>query len=100
MQKRTEELRGELVQAKQEVGVMERAVRSAERNLDVSRVDQKEMNRSLALHVGNIDNLLGITRTIKQARADMIEEINGKRRRFDKQSQVCLAIWLKLFLLI
>ena len=100
MQERTKELRDELVQAKQEVGVMERAVRSAERNLDVSRVDQKEMNRSLALHVGNIDNLLGKTRKIKQARADMIEEIKGKRRRFDKQSQVCLAIWLKLFLLI
>ena len=93
-------MRVKLVQAQEKFCVMERAVRSAERNLDVSRVDQKEMNRSLALHVGNIDNLLGITRTIKQARADMIEEINGKRRRFDKQSQVCLAIWLKLFLLI
>ena len=62
MQKRTEELRGELVQAQEKVGAMVRVVRSAERNLDVSRVDQKEMNRSLALHVGNIDNLLGMTK--------------------------------------
>jgi hypothetical protein len=87
-------MRVELVQAQEKDCVMERVVRSAERNLDVSRVDQKEMNRSLALHVGNIDNLLGITRQIKQSRADMKDDINGKRRRFERQSQVCLAFRL------
>ncbi len=59
-------MRVELVLAQEKFCVMEQAVRSAERNPDVSRVAQKEMNRSLALHVGNIDNLLGITRQIKQ----------------------------------
>ncbi len=98
LQKRTEEMRVELGQARDKVYVMERAVRTAERNLDVSRVDQQEMNRSLALHVGKIDSLLGVTRKIKQTRADMKEDINCTRRRFEFRSQVYLAFRLDRFL--
>ena len=43
-----EAVRVELVQAKAKVNEMEYVIRKAERNLDVSLLDQKQMDKSLA----------------------------------------------------
>ncbi len=55
-------MRDELEHAQARIQEMEHAVRKAERNLDVSRVEQAEMNKSIAFHVGKIDSLVEVTR--------------------------------------
>ena len=94
MQTRMLEVRGELVQAKSKVTEMEYVVREAERNLDVSRFDQKQMDSSLAHHVGKIDSLLGTARNIRHQRAELQVDLSGTRRRFKHRAKVRLRVWL------
>ncbi len=57
------------MEAKLNVVSLERAVRVAERNLDVSRVDQRQLNQSLAGNVGRRESLtqtLTLTLTLTQ----------------------------------
>ncbi len=98
MQKRMQEMRGELVQAKSKATEMEYVVRKAERNLDVSRIDQKQMDKSLAHHVGKIDSLLGTARDIRQQRAELQVDLTGTRRRFKQRAKVHLSVRLLGFL--
>jgi hypothetical protein len=93
-----QEMRGELVQAKSKVTEMEYVVRKAERNLDVSRFDQKQMDKSLAHHVRKIDSLLGTVREIWQQRAESQVDLTGTRCRFKQRAKVRLSVWLLGFL--
>ena len=94
MQTRMLEVRGELVQAKSKVTEMEYVVRKAERNLDVSLFDQKQMDSSLAHHVGKIDLLLGTARDIRHQRAELQVDLSGTRRRFKHRAKVRLPVRL------
>jgi hypothetical protein len=94
MQTRMEELRGELVLAKSKVNEMEYVVRKAERNLDVSLFDQKQMDNSIAHHVEKIDSLLGTARDIRHERAELKLDLSGARRRFKHRAKVRLPVWL------
>jgi hypothetical protein len=93
-------MRAELRQAQEKVRDMQHGLRTAERNLDVSRVDRQEMNKSLASHVNKIDSLLGLTRHIRQTRADMQVDMNGTRRRFEYRTEVRPAFWAVSFPMI
>ncbi len=64
------------------VNEMEYVVRKAERNLDVSLFDQRQMDNSLAHHVEKIDTLLGTARDIRLQRAELKVDFSGARRRF------------------
>jgi hypothetical protein len=55
-------MRNEVVEAKHNVVQLGRAVRVAERKLDVSRVDQNELNKSLAGNIGKIVHSFWSTR--------------------------------------
>jgi hypothetical protein len=48
-------MRKELGEAKQKVLQMEHVVRTAERNLDVSRHDQTDLSASVAAYVAKLD---------------------------------------------
>ncbi len=98
MQTRTEAVRVELVQAKAKVNEMECVVRKAERNLDVSRFDQKQMDKSLAQYVGKIDVLLGTARDMRHKRAELQVDLIGTRRRFKHRAKVHLPV--RLFCLL
>jgi hypothetical protein len=100
MQARMEEMRGELVLAQSKVNEMEYVVRKAERNLDVSLFDQKQMDNSLAHHVEKIDALLGTARDIRHERAELILDLSGARRRFKHRAKVCGHVWLSRFFMI
>jgi hypothetical protein len=63
-------MRKELEEAKDKLFQMEHAVRIAERNLDVSRHDQKGLSESVAAHVAKLDKLLGHAKSMRQDRAD------------------------------
>ena len=94
MQTRMEEMRGELVLAKSKVNEMEYVVRKAERNLDVSLFDQKQMDNSIAHHVEKIDSLLRTARDMRHERAELKLDLSGARRRFKHRSKVRLPVWL------
>ena len=91
-------MRDELEHAQARIQEMEHAVRKAERNLDVSRVEQAEMNKSIAFHVGKIDSLVGVTRDMRGKRASMLAELAGTRRRYEYRAEVRLVVCLFLFL--
>jgi hypothetical protein len=71
----------ELAEAKLKVTQMERMVRTTERNLDVSRLDQRELSASLAGNVGRLDKLIGQAKNMRQQRADLQVDIIAGRRR-------------------
>jgi hypothetical protein len=50
-------MRAELGQAQDKVREMQHGLRTTERNLDVSRLDQQEMNKSLSCHICQQDRL-------------------------------------------
>ena len=91
-------MRDELEHAQARIQEMQHAVRKAERNLDVSRVDHAEMNNSIAFHVGKIDSLVGVTRDMRGKRASMLAELAGTRRRYEYRAEVRLVVCLFLFL--
>jgi hypothetical protein len=91
-------MREELGQAKARIHEMEHAVRTAERNLDVSRFAQAEMEKRLAFHVGKIDCLVGVTRDMREKRACMQADVAGTRRRYEHRAKVRLVVWLLPFL--
>ena len=93
MQTRMQEMRDELEAAKAKVDNMEYVVRKAERNLDVSRLDQLQMDKSLAHHVEKIDSLIVTARDMRHKRADLLVDINGTRRRFMHRAKVRLTVW-------
>jgi hypothetical protein len=65
----------ELDEAKQKVTQMEHVVRTAERNLDMSCLDQSELSASLAGNVGRLDKLIGQAKLMRQHRADLQVDI-------------------------
>ncbi len=74
-------MRSELLEAQRKVTVMENVVRTSERSLAVSRLDQIEMSARLAGNVGKLDRLLKQTKSMRQERAhEMIEIIAGRQR--------------------
>ncbi len=91
-------MRDELEHAQARIQEMEHAVRKAERNLDVSRVEQAEMNKSIAFHVGKIDSLVGVTRDMREKRASMLAELAGTRRRYEYRAEVRLFVCLFPFI--
>jgi chromosome segregation ATPase len=93
MQTRMQEMRDELEAAKAKVVNMEYVVRKAERNLDVSRLDHQQMDKSLAHHVAKIDSLIVRARDMRHKRVEMLEDINGTRRRFKHRAKVSLTVW-------
>jgi hypothetical protein len=93
-----EAVRVELVQAKAKVNEMEYVIRKAERNLDVSLLDQKQMDKSLAQHVGKIDALLATTMDMRHKRAELQVDLTGTRRRFKHREKVRLPVHLFAFL--
>ena len=98
MQTRMQEMRDELEAAKSKVDNMEYVVRKAERNLDVSRLDHQQMDKSLALHVEKIDSLIVRARDMRHKRVEMLEDINGTRRRFKHRAKVRLTVWHVVYL--
>jgi hypothetical protein len=93
MQTRMQAMRDELEAAKAKVNNMEYVVRKAERNLDVSRLDQLNMDKSLAHHVEKIDSLIVTARDMRHKRADLLVDIIGTRRRFKHRATVRLTVW-------
>ncbi len=91
-------MRDELEHAQARIHEMEHAVRKAERNLDVSRVEQAEMNKSIAFHVGKIDSLVGVTRDMRGKRASMLVDLAGTRRKNEYREGVCLSVCLFPFI--
>ena len=91
-------MRDELGHAQSRIHDMEHELRKAERNLDVSRVDQAEMTKSIAFHVGKIDCLVGVTRAMRGKRACMLADLNGTRRRYYNRAEVRLVVCLLPFL--
>jgi hypothetical protein len=93
----------ELAEAKLKVTQMEHMVRTAERNLDVSRLDQRELSASLAGNVGRLDKLIGQAKNMRQQRADLQVDIIAGRRRQQSRLQVprtLQAAWNFCFYLI
>jgi hypothetical protein len=87
-------MRKELEEAQTKELEMEHVVRTAERNLDVSRLDQNHLSASLAAHVGKLDKLLGHAKSMRQHRADQKLDINAGRRRHQHRVKVwycCVA---------
>jgi hypothetical protein len=80
-QLRAAEMCKELAEAKDKVTQMEHVVRTAERNVDVIRIEQRELSASLAGNVGKINKLLVQAKAMRQHRADMQVDIQGGRRR-------------------
>jgi hypothetical protein len=78
----------ELEEAQRKVLEMENVVRTAERNLDVSRLDQTHLSATLAAHVGKLDKLLGHAKSMRQHRADQKLDINAGRRRHQHRVKV------------
>ncbi len=91
-------MRDDLGQAKARIHEMEHAVRTAERNLDVSRGDQSAMEKSVAFHVGKIDCLVGVTRDMREKRATMLADNAGTRRRYEHRAKVRLVVCLLVFI--
>ena len=93
----------ELAEAKLKVTQMERMVRTTERNLDVSRLDQRELSASLASNVGRLDKLIGQAKNMRQQRADQQVDIIAGRRRQQYRLKVprkIHAAWNTSFYLI
>ena len=93
----------ELAEAKLKVTQMERMVRTTERNLDVSRLDQRELSASLAGNVGRLDKLIGQAKNMRQQRADQQVDIIAGRRRQQYRLKVprkIHAAWNTSFYLI
>jgi hypothetical protein len=87
-------MRKELVEAQKKVLEMEHVVRTAERNLDVSRLDQSQMSATLAAHVGKLDKLLGHAKSMRQHRAVQKLDIDAGLRRHQHRVKVwycCVA---------
>ncbi len=80
-QLRAAEMCKELAEAKDKVTQMEHVVRTAERNVDVIRIEQRELSASLAGNVGKINKLLVQAKAMRQHRVDMQVDIAGGRRR-------------------
>jgi hypothetical protein len=91
-------MRDELGHAKSRIHEMEHELRKAERHLDVSRVDQAEMNKSIAFHVCKIDCLVGVTRDMRGRRASQLADIAGTRRRYENRVKVGLVVCLLPFI--
>jgi hypothetical protein len=86
-------MRKELEEAKSKVLQMEHVVRLAERNLEVSRHDQKGLSASVASHVAKLDKLLGLAKSMRQDRAEQKLNITAARHRQQhrvKVSQCCV----------
>ena len=73
-------MRNELAKAQSSVVQLQQSVRTAERDLDVSRMDVTSVKSSLSSSVKKIQSLLDHTRGMRQDRADMLEDINATRR--------------------
>ncbi len=87
-------MRKELDEAQTKVLEMEHVVRTAERNLDVSRLDQTHLSATLAAHVDKLDKLLGHAKSMRQHRADQKLDTNAGRRRHQHRVKVwccCVA---------
>ena len=74
-------MRNELAKAQSSVVQLQQSVRTAERDLDVSRMDVMSVKSSLSSSVKKIQTLLDHTRGMRQDRADMLEDRNATRRR-------------------
>ncbi len=77
-QLRAAEMCKELAEAKDKVTQMEHVVRTAERNVDVIRIEQRELSASLAGNVGKLNKLLVQAKVVRQ---HMQVDIAGGRRR-------------------
>ena len=82
-------MRKELGEAQKKVLEMEYVVRTAERNLDVSRLDQSHLSATLAGHVGKLDKLLGHAKSMRQHRAVQKLDMDAGRRRHQHRVKVC-----------
>ncbi len=87
---RASEMWKELTEAKQKLTQMEHVVRTAERNLDVSRLDQSDLSASLACNVGKLERLLGQAKSMRKNRANVQIEIVACRRRQRSRLKVML----------
>jgi hypothetical protein len=90
-------MRKELQEAQTKVVEMEHVVRTAEQNLDVSRLDQNHLSASLAAHVGKLDKLLGHAKSMRQHRADQKLDINAGRRRHQHRVKVWYCCMASIF---
>jgi hypothetical protein len=74
-------MRSELDKAQETVMGLEQSVRTAERDLNVSRMDIQSVNVTLASSVQKIQNLLDTTSSMRRARSDMLKGIKAARKR-------------------
>jgi hypothetical protein len=74
-------MRSELAKAHDTVVSLQQTVRTAERDLNVSRMDVKSVNVSLASSVHKIQNLLDTTWSMRIERKQMLKGIKAARRR-------------------
>ncbi len=81
-------MRNELAKAQSSVVKLQQSVRTAERELDVSRMDVTSVNSSLSSSVKKIQTLLDHTRGMRKDRADMLQDINATRRRHSFRTTV------------
>ncbi len=70
-------MRSELAKAHDTVMSLQQTVRTAERDLNVSRMDVKSVNVSLASSVHKIQNLLDITWSMRNERKQMLKGIKA-----------------------
>jgi hypothetical protein len=76
-----DEMRSELAKAQDTVGSLQQSVRTAERDLNVSRMDVQSVSASFSSSVQKIQNLLDTTRLMRKDRAKMLKGIKATRRR-------------------
>ncbi len=74
-------MRSELDKAQETVMGLEQSVRTAERDLNVSRMDMQSVNVTLASSVQKIQNLLDTTSSMRMARSHMLKGIKAARKR-------------------
>jgi hypothetical protein len=74
-------MRSELDKAQETVQALQQSVRTAERDLNVSRMDVQNVNVSLSSSVQKIQNFLDTTWSMRKDRAEMLKGIKAARRR-------------------
>ena len=81
-------MRCKLDKAQETVMGLEQSVRTAERDLNVSRMDIQSVNVTLASSVQKIQNLLDTTSSMRTARSHMLKGIKAARKRQIFRTQV------------
>ncbi len=87
-------MRSELGKAQATVQALQQSVRTAKRDLNVSRMDEQSVNVSLSSSVQKIQNLLDTTWSMRKDRAQMLKGVNDIRRKNKERQEVYLPLHL------